>query len=307
MEDIELRQSDAMDTAEFEAAQGQVSYLIGSCYYQLGEYANALANYQLATYFLPQQVDYQRDLAICYAKNGNQALAEETLGLLQDMNCPADSLALVQGEINYAYGNYEDAFHNLSLAAELANDASTINRACIEAVNCSRQLGSGWIDAEIALLENGVARMTAAENGLLMQILAEAYLNKSAQPESDSRFCYEQALNYLRQLLARGYRTFAVEQDMAIVLQYLDRFDEAADILLSMLEEYPFDYRVPMRLALLYADAESEKDHSVRDYTAMGSYWRQAQNLYSASSSSDTEMLRLNELAQQLIDLGWIL
>ena len=42
------------------------------------------------------------------------------------------------------------------------------------------------------------------------------------------------------------------------------------DRLLALEQDYPGDYRVYMRLALLYADREGAKPTEQRDYTAMG-------------------------------------
>ena len=98
-----------------------------------------------------------------------------------------------------------------------------------------------------------------------------------------------------------------MRQNAAVVLQYLDRYDEAEQQLLALEQDYPGDYRVYMRLALLYADREGAKPTEQRDYTAMGAAWRQAQQLYAGASVQDAEMLRLDELANQLIAAGWAL
>ena len=138
-------------------------------------------------------------------------------------------------------------------------------------------------------------------------MLSEAYLRRGAAGGEGWQQDYEQALACLQQLLDRGYATFAVRQNAAVVLQYLDRYDEAEQQLLALEQDYPGDYRVYMRLALLYADREGAKPTEQRDYTAMCAAWRQAQQLYASASVQDAEMLRLEELANQLIAAGWAL
>lgn len=304
LEDVEFRQSAAMDSAEFVDAQGQISYILGSCYYQMEEYADALENYQLAAYFCPEEGSYQRELAICYARTGNQAQAEDTLAAMKQLDCTAADVALVEGEIQYAYGQYEQAYENLVAAAGSTEDTALMGRSYLLAAKCCQQLGSDWTDIQIQMLETASGRMGTG-NSLILQQLSEAYLAKSSQSGADSRECYEKALNCLQQLIDRGISTFVVRRNAAVTLQYLDRFQEAEQILTAMLTDFPSDYRVPMLLALLCADQEGMKDTQDRDYSAFGDYWQEAQRLYQNAAVQDSEMLRLEDLAQQLKDLGW--
>lgn len=304
MEDVEFKQASSMDEAQFEDGQGQICYILGSCYYQLEDYSNALANFQLATQFCPTEAAYFRDLAVCYAKTGNQSLAEQALTSMQNLECQSADVSLVQGEIHYAYGQYELAYESLRAAAEDTTDPTLMSRCYTMAAQCCQQLGSGWIDREVELLELASSRLGAG-NSLVLQMLSESYLRKSAQPDADAAAYYEKALTCLQQLTDRGYKTFTISQNMAVTLQYLDRFEEAEQILAQMIQDYPSDYRVPMRLALLCADREGEKAASGRDYTAFGTYLEQARKLYQNAGIQDGEMLQLEDLAQQLTAAGW--
>lgn len=304
MEDVEYQQSTSMDAEEFLDAQGQISYVLGSCCYQLEQYAQALENFQMAAYFCPDEAEYQRELAVCYAKTGKQTQAEETLAQMKQLACTAADVALVEGEIQYAYGQYEQAYDNLVAAAEAAQDSALMGRSYLLAAKCCQQLGGEWVDTLIGMLEKASTRM-GTDNSLILQQLAEAYLSKSAQTGADSHSCYESALSCLQQLMDRGYTSFEIRKNAAVTLQYLDRFDEAEQILLPMLTDFPSDYRVNMQLALLCADREGTKDTGSRDYTAFGTYWQEAQRLYKNAAVQDSEMLRLEQIAQQLHDLGW--
>lgn len=304
LQDVEFKQSAAMDSQQFQDAQGQISYILGSCYYQQAAYNDALENYQLAAHFCPEELLYQRELAICYAKTGNKDLAAQTLAAMQQMNCPAADLSLAQGEIQYAYGEYEQAYQNLLAAAESSGDAALMGRCYLLAAQCCQQLGADWTDTQIQMLETASVRM-GTSNSLVLQQLSEAYLVKGGQlgATAEGTAYYEKALDCLQQLLARGVSTFAVRQNTAVTLQYLDRFDEAEQMLIPMLTDFPADYRVPMQLALLCADRERAKTDAA-DYTAFGEYYRQAQQLYQSAAAQDGQMLQLEEIAGQLTDLG---
>ena len=104
----------------------------------------------------------------------------------------------------------------------------------------------------------------------------------------------------LEELRARGQATFAVRQNAALVLEYLNRFEEAEELLLQLQTDYPQDYRPPMRLALLYADREGTKPLESRSYDQFEAAYQQAQSLYSTSAAPDSDMVRLQELAAQL-------
>lgn len=304
LENVEYKKSAAMDEGLFLDMQGQISYVLGSCYYQLEDYRHALEQYQMAVWFCEDEIEYQRELAVCYAKVGENLMAEQALGRLKDMDCHPADLALVEGEIAYAVGQYERAYENLLVAAETAQDTALMGRCYMLAAKSCQQMGTDWIDTQITILEDASVRMGTG-NSLILQQLAEAYLAKSTQSGADSAVCYEHALSCLQQLMDRGFAPFAVRRNAAVTLQYLDRFDEAEQVLCEMLAEFPNDYRVSMQLALLCADRESEKAVSDRDYTEFGNHWKQAQQLYRNAAVQDSEMIRLEEIAAQLNGLGW--
>lgn len=309
MDGVEFQTSDALDTKAFEEAEGQVAYILANCYYELEDYASALTNYQLAVHFIPDQQQYQCELAICYAKTGNREMAEDMLTQLQAENCPQELLSMVTGEIDFAYGNYEAAYENLCQAAELTTDNTVASRCYIQAARCCQQLGAGWLDTEIALLETACNRLDATTSSVPYQMLAEAYISKAAQPNTDAAAYYNKALSCLEQLESRGYSTFAIRQNQAVILEYLDRFDEAEAVLNDMLADYPYDYRVPMRLGLLYADEAGElSDDAERRalYQKVAENYETAQQLYKNAAAQDAEMVRLDDLVVQLQNAGWL-
>lgn len=300
LEDLDPNETGGLSQEEAAWAQGQIQYVLASCQYQMEEYDAALASYQLAAFFCPGEAAYQRDLAVCYARLGYDDKAQETVEALSLLTTQPGDTELVAGEIAYAAGRFEEALDLLGESARLSEDPGVISRASLQAALCCQQLGDAWLEEEIQLLQSAGRRLTAAENGAQIQMLAEAYMRRAALYPEERESSYEAALGYLSDLMGRGQPTFAVQQEAALVLEYLGRFEEAEEILLQLQTDYPADYRPPMRLALLYADWESRKDPEERDYQQMLAQYEAAEALYTDDGVPDSDMLRLRELADML-------
>lgn len=289
----------ALGQSEAGRAHGQIQYVLASCRYQLQEYVDALAAYQLAAYFCPDDAAYQRDLAVCYARLGYAGQARQALTVLDLLQTQVGDVELVSGEIAYAEGSYAEALDLLSRAAQVSENHEVILRAAIQAAQCCQQLDGGRTEREIEILTSAAQRLSASENGSLLQLQAEALMRLAVQNPDNSQASYEQALACLTALIDRGQATFAVRQNAALVLEYLDRFQEAESLLLQLAADFPQDYRPPMRLALLYSDWESAKPPEQRSYDRLRACYEQARQLYSGITP-DGEMVRLEDIVTRL-------
>ena len=299
LSEVDADDTGALGQGEAIRAHGQVQYMLASCRYQLQDYGQALTAYQLAAYFCPDEAAYQRDLAVCYARLGYAERAREALTALERLQTQVGDTQLVSGEIAYAEGSYAEALELLARAAQVSEDHEVILRAAIQAAQCCRQLGGEQTSREVDILTNAARRLNASENGSLLQLQAEALMRLAVQEPETGQESYEQALACLTTLIGRGQGTFAVRQNAALVLEYLDRFEEAEEVLLQLAADYPRDYRPPMRLALLYSDWEGARLPEERDYNKFRASYEQAVQLYSGSTP-DSDMVRLEDIAAQL-------
>ncbi len=297
LDQVDPDQTGGLDQAEAAVAQGQIQYVLASCYYQLQDYTAALPCYQTAALFCAGEAAYQRDLAVCCARCGYMDLAGQALTALSGLDTLPGDTELVTGEIAYAAGAYEQALDQLRQAARLSESHTVISRASLQAAQCCRQLGDGWIREELDILETASRRLDTAENASHIQLLAEAWLRLAAADPSRRAEGYQQALTALEDLNSRGQPTFAVRQNLALVLEYLDRFQESEDVLLALRADFPQDYRPAMRLGLLYADWEGEK--AQKDYSKVVEMYQEAQSLYTGTDL-DSDMVRLEELVRQI-------
>lgn len=296
LDQLDPNLSGGLPPEEAAQAQGQIQYILASCHYQLQDYTAALPYYQTAALFCADEAAYQRDLAVCCARCGYMDLAAEAVAALQTLDTlPGDS-ELVAGEIAYAGGDYTQALEQLRQAAQISENHTVIGRAAVQAAAACRQLGDDWLEEEISILENASRRLDTAENATQLQLLAEAWLRLAAADPERRAQGYEQALGALQGLCDRGQGTFPVRQNLALVLEALDRFAEAEEVLLELKADFPQDYRPPMRLGLLYADWEAEK--AQRDYSKVLEMYEEASALYTGAEP-DSDMTRLEELAAQ--------
>ncbi|MCQ2432680.1 MAG: protein kinase [Clostridia bacterium] len=302
----EFRQSETMERSEFFRAQGQIAYLLGSCYYRMENYRSALMNYEKAAEYLPEETAYQRDLAVCCAKCGAAERAENILAALSHTDADPADLALITGEIAYSRGEFEIAFEQFSIAASKTVDAEIMRRAYIQGAQSCAQLGENWIDREIDFLMTGVSRLDVSQNSILFQMLGDTYFIKSTMPGVNAEDCYNASLGAYQNLISRGHATYDIRMNYAIVLEYLGRFDESESYLAAMQNDFPNNYRIPMQAAFVCADREGKKDAVDRNYQDMVRYYETAEPLYKAGGKQDSDMEYLEDLISQLKQYGWI-
>ena len=135
--------------------------------------------------------------------------------------------------------------------------------------------------------------------------LAGAYVRKAQTDEVQVDEYYEKALDMFQKVYDSGYVTYQLQQNIAILYENMDRFDEAEDTLLKMAEDYPERYDVYMRLAYLEADRQQKKENADRDYLQMYEYYETAKELY-AGQEQNVEMDMLNVMIQELRNSGWL-
>lgn len=102
-----------------------------------------------------------------------------------------------------------------------------------------------------------------------------------------------------------GYVTYQLQENIAILYENLQDFDEAEEMLLTMAESYPERYEVYKRLAYLEADRQQTKENEDRTYQQMLVYYEQAKERYSGEAQ-DAEMDMLDVMMQEIRDGGWL-
>ena len=132
--------------------------------------------------------------------------------------------------------------------------------------------------------------------------------NQSTE-EQEKEAAIAEALDCYLDLVNGDAPVFQDQMNLAVVYEIAGKYQEAERQLLDMREGYPDDYRIYMRLALLYCSMEAEKAEEERDYSLVKENYDLAAQYYektAQSGVSDENMQDLEEIINQLYEKGWL-
>ncbi len=293
-----------LDSAEDKELFGNIYYIVGNSYFELEDYLNAKNLLEYALTYNARNGAYYRDYAIILAKLGQIKEAQQQLDQGIELGLAQDSVYMAQGEIAHVSGQYEEAAACLLQTIASTSDMQMKRRAVLLCADVYKTMGNEAVDREIELLEQYRSQFEESGYLVMTERLAEAYTRKAQTREAIADECYEKALMLFQSIYDRGYVTYQLQQNMAILYENMDCFDEAEQLLLKMAEEYPNRYEVYKRLAYLEADRQQMAENIERDYTKMQEYYEIAKEKYSGKEL-DAEMSMLDRMMQELKDGGW--
>ena len=291
--------------AEFQAVPeaqedyGDIYYILGNTYYnEPGEpdYKSAKSAFEIAVKYVKDNAVYYRDYAISLARTGDIAGAEKILADAGSLGLDSENLNLLNGEISFAKQEYDKSVEYLESVTNSA-DEYVRYRAYHTMDEAYRLLGQ--TDKSIEILNNCLDKIPLNRVNEMKERLADSY----ASVED-----YDSAIKLFEEL-NEGVPQFHIMQDLAILYQYTERYDKAEVLLSDMSEQFPDNYRVPMRQAYLEADRQSKLENDDRDYTLTKQYYDSAVNLYNQTvkpGEVDPEMQQLEQIIQQLKENNWI-
>lgn len=295
-----------VDSESDKSLLGNIYYMLGNCYLEEEDYPNAEMCLKTAIRQYGDNSLYYRDYAIALAKQGKVDEAETMLERAVSLDLGEDSIYMVQGEIAFAKGEYEAAEEYLSGAISATADEMLRRRAVLLGDKAYRELGAGWIDAEIDFLEQEENRAGGAGSAMyISERLADAYVRKAETDEGKDGEYYEKALERFEFLYHNGYATRQMMENIAILYEQTGDYENAKLMLAQMVEKYPDDYAGYKRLAYLEADIQQGRENSERDYHLFLEYYNRAKELYE-SRGDDQEMDMLDVMMQDLRDGNWL-
>lgn len=278
----------SLSQQEFEFAQAELNYVLGSCYYQQQDYGNAIRCMELSVWFAPEESVYYRDLSVAQAQYGDLDAAKRTYQAMQGIDAPdQEDLLLVESELAFAEGAYAEALTPL-LKLIHTSDQDLASRSYLLAARCYQYMGTAYIPQEIALLEEACAVLDISAADTAREQLADAYLRCGAAAGASEY--YEKALEELDNLIGRQTATLGVLLNKGLALQYLGRYQEALAAVQDAVRQYPNDYRGYVRLALLYLN------QNVYDPEQAVAAYEQARTLYTGANAQSSEFLYLESL-----------
>lgn len=284
---------------------GNLYYVVGNSYFELGDYVNAKNAFAYAIDYNSKNGLYYRDYAITLAKLGQIEEAERQLENGIKLGITEDSIFMAQGEIAHVKGLYEEALEYLNQTIMLTDDMQIKKRAVLLCVDVYKTLGEKGIDDEIELLEQYRGQFGESNSLVMTEYLADAYTRKAQADGTEADICYQKALELFTSIYEKGYVTYQLQENMAILYENMNEFDRAEAVLLKMAGDYPQRYEVYKRLAYLEADRQQTKENADRDYKAMQEYYEKATDMYSGKEQ-DMEMDMLGVMMQEIRDGGWL-
>lgn len=284
---------------------GNLYYILARSYYETENYVDAQLQIELAMQYLPDNAEVYRDYALIKVKNGDVEGAEKLLDSARQLGLDEPSINYTAAEIAVYKEQYEEASGLLEKVLAGGADDDINRRAILLSGKVYQQLKD--YESEIALLTNAVQNADYQQKLIYKEYLAAAYVSYAEAGEADRQECLQSALSLFKEIKESGYVTYQINENIAILLEETDDFEKAKEQLLAMEEDYPGNYKVYKRLAVLEADIQQQKENQDRDYRDMKNYYDEAVTLYQQTNAEDMEMQTLQAQMQDVIDGGWLL
>ena len=282
-----------------------IPYLLGTANFGLKDYTSAIDNFDDAVKIDPLNVNYSRDLASSYARQGSIAKAEDILQKLTSDSDKWDTVAYINGEISLKKGNTTAAAASFQECIAKTNDDVLKRRAYITEAQLYKD--SSDFAQEAAILENASTVLVFKNDPVITEMLGEAYFSKGLKAGSSSATFIkdmDKGASCFEKLLSSGYKRPYIYRNIGIIYHYTGEYDKSKNILQEMAAAYPTDFRPYYELALLYADIENTKPNESRDYNKTFANYEAAMK-YSTDEDKQSEMVPLINLVGELKSKGW--
>lgn len=300
-------------TEESDSQWAMLQFLAGECYMGLGEFNLAADSYKKAIRLKPEEGNYYTRCAIALARAGDEEGAEVFLEDALQKGISDAALYLTKAEIMLSEKKYGEAEELIYKVLDMTQDGDIRYHAYLTAARIYEEGRNELADAsekERELLETAIESLDSSYALSLSEKLADVYYELAGQEENQDKSTeyYKKALSYFNSIFQNGYRNLHVLQNIAIINQTLENYEEAEAALLDMLEIYPEDYRGYMYLTLLYTEIQNKMSIENRDYSIIFEYYDKAENLYQRSLNNgegvDTNMQILGGMIEDLKKLA---
>lgn len=290
-----------------ESVEGQQAYIIANSYLKLEEYDKAEKYFDTAVSAMSKDTEVLRNAAINAIHLDETDKADKYAKVLESLDSTGVDTKIISGELSFKNGDYESAFEAFSDAALSSDDTEAVIQAALEVNECAEKIGADYLDQDIEVLEKVSEKLLASENHDVLTALADAYLNKAANAEgTEASDYYQKVIDTYDKLSDSSYMTYASRLNQALAYQELGRFDDASNSLDSLASDFPDQYQVPMRQAMLLVMKEESLPNESRDYSEFKTYFDKAESLYKASGANDASMGQLEGIYSDLQTKGWL-
>ena len=310
-EDVKFIVYDILDNGALYNASGveSVYYILGNCYFELGDYEDAATALQNAiSYGITEEAVYV-DLAITQARLGEISEAKKALDTAESRGVTGELVLLAKGEISYAEGNFDAAISYFNECLSVSDDDYNRMRAYVLMDDCYSSYDDSLdtINTRIAVLEKARSEIYLENRIMILSQLSQAYIEGATLAPGAG---YEDgAIDAYLEINRNGWGNAVNYSNLCIMYQRIGDLNSASGIVSEMLERYPEDYTSYKRAAMLEIEIQNVKKETDRDYLQFVNYYNKATELFENSrnsNKSDAEMQILDNTYKQLIDGGWL-
>lgn len=285
----------------------QMHFIKGNCYIELKDYANAVRELQTAVSTQGASTDSYRSFAIALANDGKIKEAQSTLETLQERGASSGDCDLVAAEIKSLQKQNSEALALYEKVLDEVTDPQLLSHAYLAAARTALNMEDTTYAEKI--LERGCQALPESQTVLEKEMLVDIQLQQAAADKQNAEQNYKKAEQLLRELVESGYATISTKLNLATVLQALNQYQEADDILTELAQQYPLDYRFDMQRAYLLIDWQGTKPAEKREYQLADDCYESAVQKYrqaQANGTEDAQMTVLKNLIDQLYTSGWL-
>jgi len=297
---ISFIQDDVIDNNTVSTKQsgmGDLYYLQGYAYDELGEYQNAVECYRSAIDSNGEKVDYYRDYAIALARTGDITGAESALSEAREKGLDSAAIDYVEGEIDLNEDLPMDALECFLQAAADFTDAAMKSRAYLSAAKCYDQMGSDSanIQYKIDMLKKAVEELPEDNNMAVLEQLAQAYDEMRRRDDTtDKDYYIEKQIEIYQRII--GNKGGTIQRYYNLIVSYLNLqnpdIQSASEYAREMEDKCPPSYKIYEAQA--YIELTVQNQSPARDYTKFRELYQKAADLYpSEASGVDEDMQQL--------------
>ena len=274
-------------------------YIKGSAYFENKEYNEAREYLSRAVDIDNDNIDYARDYAVLNAKVGKITEAQNIISTLLSKNEYEDSVNYINGEIELYEENLYEAINSFEKVIDITNNEELKRKSYISLSDIykdNRSIIENAINKQIEILNKAKSDLNNKDDVYITEALAEAYFANNQYNNSAESF---------NKLLDLGYDRPYIYRNLGIIYQYMNNFSRAEDILFTMMDKYPGEYRCYLQLGLLNLEREGKKPESSRNYDKVLEYYNLAVQ-YAPQGAQTSDLIPLGNSINELRQKGWL-
>lgn len=289
-----------------------IHYVEGTCYYEMGDYGKAIEEEKKALSVDSDNTGALLRLAMAQAGSGDTKTARETIDRLEGAGGDEAQCSVILAEIESREGDSIAAHEAYQKAIQSTDDPDILHHAYLGEAALYEE--NQDYEKEAALLEEAKGRLPKSASLVIRQQLAQAYsllAGESADSDPDqAKAYYNKAIDLYEGMVSEGTGSLVTMLNLAAAKEGTGDIIGALDALTEAEDEYPYDYRVDMRLSYLYATHHGEIRTDTEDFAKSSAWYDSAsekyQQMLANGGSEDTDMINLKNLMQQLEDANLI-